>query len=279
MRINKYLAAAGVASRRDCDDLVEQGKVTINGRRAEIGQDVKDEDEVRLNGNPVKIKKNEYYMLNKPKGYICSVSDDKGRKTVLDLMPKGVGRIYPVGRLDYDSEGLLILTTDGALAQALTNPENEIPKTYIVKVEGTMTEADLNPIRSGVEITIADYVEKAPDGQKTQDGQKAQDGQTVRKPAEKAQAKTDRKPEKPQVRKYVTKKCKAHIIETNSAYTKVQITITEGKNREIRRMFAAIGKNVTLLKRIRIGDLAMRGLDRGAYRKLSQQEINYLHSL
>ncbi|MCD8285654.1 MAG: rRNA pseudouridine synthase [Clostridia bacterium] len=262
MRINKYLAAAGVASRRDCDTFVEQGKVTINGRRAEVGQDVKDEDEVRLNGNPVKIKKNEYYMLNKPKGYICSVSDDKGRKTVMDLMPKNVGRIYPVGRLDYDSEGLIILTTDGALAQRLTDPQNEVPKTYLVRVTGTLTEADLNPIRSGVEITLSDYVEKTPEGAV---------GEAARKPAKPQQ--------KPQVRKYVTKKCKCHIIETNTAYTKVQITITEGKNREIRRMFAAIGKDVTLLKRIKIGDLAMRGLDRGAYRKLTQQEISYLSSL
>ncbi len=261
MRINKYLAQAGVASRRDCDAFVEQGKVTINGRRAEIGQDVKDEDEVRLNGNPVKIKKNEYYMLNKPKGYICSVSDDKGRKTVMDLMPKNVGRIYPVGRLDYDSEGLIILTTDGDLAQRLTDPQNEIPKTYIVRVTGTMTEADLNPIRSGVEITLSDYVEKTPEGTPAK----------TTKPY-----KTE---SKPKTRKYVTKKCKAHIIETNTAYTKVEITITEGKNREIRRMFAAIGKDVTLLKRTKIGDLVMRGLDRGSYRKLTQQEISYLSCL
>ncbi|MCD8307901.1 MAG: rRNA pseudouridine synthase [Clostridia bacterium] len=264
MRINRYLAQAGVASRRDCDAFVEQGKVTINGRRAEVGQDVREGDEVRLNGNPVKIKKNEYYMLNKPKGYICSVSDDKGRKTVMDLMPKNTGRIYPVGRLDYDSEGLIILTTDGDLAQRLTDPQNEIPKTYLVRVTGTLTEADLNPIRSGVEITLSDYVEKTPEG-----------AEAPKKPAAKAS-----KPQpKPQVRKYVTKKCKAHIIETNSQYTKVQITITEGKNREIRRMFAAIGKDVTLLKRIKIGDLAMRGLDRGAYRKLTPQEVSYLSSL
>lgn len=171
-------------------------------------------------------------MLNKPKGYICSVSDDKGRKTVMDLMPQGAGRIYPVGRLDYDSEGLLIMTTDGELAQKLTHPSNEVPKTYLVKVEGTVTETALNPIRSGIEI----------------------DG-------------------------YVTKKCKAHIVETNKAYTKIHITITEGKNREIRKMFAAIGKEVMLLKRIKIGEISLRGLDRGSYRKLTVQEIDYLNSL
>lgn len=232
MRINKYLAAAGVASRRECDKLISEGRVKINGATANLGAEVSADDEVTVNGVVATVKKNEYYILNKPKGYICSVSDEKGRKTVLDLMPQGVGRIYPVGRLDYDSEGLLILTTDGEFAQKLTHPSNEVPKTYLVKIEGTLTETDLNPIRSGVEI----------------------DG-------------------------YVTKKCKAHIVETNKAYTKVHVTITEGKNREIRKMFAAIGKEVTLLKRIKIGELTLRGLDRGAYRKLSAQEVAYLNSL
>ena len=229
MRINKYLAASGVASRRECDKLIQEGKVKINGKQAQLGAEVGEDDQVSVNGTVVSVKKNEYYILNKPKGYICSVSDDKGRKTVMDLMPNGVGRIYPVGRLDYDSEGLLILTTDGALAQHLTHPSNEVPKTYLVKIEGTITENALNPIRSGIEI----------------------DG-------------------------YVTKKCKAHIVETNKEYTKIHITLIEGKNREIRKMFESIGKNVTLLKRIKVGELSLRGLDRGSYRKLSKQEIAYL---
>ena len=232
MRINKFLAACGVASRRECDKLVESGAVLINGKPAQIGADVGDDDVVTVNGSTVNVKKNEYYILNKPKGYICSVRDEKGRKTVLDLMPQGVGRIYPVGRLDYDSEGLLILTTDGALAQRLTHPSNEVPKTYLVKIEGTITEAGLNPIRSGVDIGG-----------------------------------------------YVTKKCKAHIVETNKEYTKIHVTITEGKNREVRKMFEAIGKEVTLLKRIKIGEITLRGLDRGAYRKLTKQEVAYLLSI
>lgn len=232
MRINKFLAAAGVASRRDCDKLISDGKVTVNGKTAKIGQEVGDGDAVLVEGKQVVLKKNEYYILNKPKGYICSVSDEKGRKTVLDLMPRNVGRIYPVGRLDYDSEGLLILTTDGELAQKLTRPSNEIPKTYLVKTEGTLKEADLNPIRSGIEI----------------------DG-------------------------YVTKKCRAHIVETNKNYTKIHVVLTEGKNREIRKMFAAIGKEVTLLKRIKVGEITLRGLDRGAWRKLSDREVAYLYDL
>ncbi len=232
MRINKFLAQAGVASRRECDNLIASGKVAVNGVTATLGQEISGDEDVTVNGNKVIIKKNEYYLLNKPKGYICSVSDDKGRKTVMELMPQSVGRIYPVGRLDYDSEGLLIMTTDGELAQKLTHPSNEVPKTYLVKIEGTINEQDLNPIRSGIEI----------------------EG-------------------------YKTKKCKAHIVETNKAYTKIHITITEGKNREIRKMFAAIGKEVSLLKRIKIGEITLRGLDRGAYRKLSAQEVAYLNSL
>ena len=232
MRINKFLAASGVASRRECDEMIKNGKVTVNGKRAVIGIEIGEDDEVKVDGVTVNVKKNEYYILNKPKGYICSVADDKGRKTVIDLMPEGVGRIYPVGRLDYDSEGLLILTTDGELAQHLTHPSNEVPKTYLVRVEGILTENDLNPIRSGLEI----------------------DG-------------------------YVTKKCKAHIVETNKSFTKVHVTLKEGKNREIRKMFAAIGKEINLLKRIKVGELTLRGLDRGAYRKLNRNEVNYLMGL
>lgn len=233
MRINKYLAQCGVASRRDCDKLVAEGHVTVNGRPADVGADVEEGDVIKVDGKVVTVKKNEYYILHKPKGYLCTVSDDKGRKTVMDILGSGVGRVYPVGRLDYDSEGLLILTTDGELAQHLTHPSNEVPKTYVVKVEGRLTEADLNPIRSGIEIEGG----------------------------------------------YVTKKCRAHIIETNRDFTRVEITLREGKNREIRKMFAAIGKEVTLLKRTKVGELSLRGLDRGAFRKLTPAEVAYLKSI
>ena len=150
----------------------------------------------------------------------------------MDFLPEGAGRVCPVGRLDYETEGLLILTNDGDLLYRLTHPMTEIPKTYLAKIEGTLTEKDLNPIRSGVEL----------------------DG-------------------------VLTKKCKAHIVETNKAYTKVEITITEGKNRQIRRRFESIGKNVELLRRIAIGQLKLRGLDRGEVRPLTEQEIVYLKNL
>lgn len=233
MRINKYLAQCGVASRRDCDRIISEGHVTLNGRVCGLGDDVADGDTVKVDGKQVAIKKNEYYLLHKPKGYLSTVSDDKGRKTVMDILGSGVGRVYPVGRLDYDSEGLLILTTDGELAQHLTHPSNEVPKTYLVKVEGRLTEDDLNPIRSGIEIEGG----------------------------------------------YVTKKCRAHIVETNRDFTRVEMVLREGKNREIRKMFAAIGKEVMLLKRTKVGELTLRGLERGSFRKLSPAEVEYLKSI
>lgn len=234
MRINKFLAEHGVASRRHADAIIEAGRVTVNGTTAVLGVNVEEGDEVTVDGVLVAQteKKEEYYIMNKPKGVICTVSDDRGRKTVMDLLPETVGRVFPVGRLDYETEGLLILTNDGDLAFRLTHPTTEIPKTYLVRVEGTLTEKDLNPIRSGVEL----------------------DG-------------------------VLTKKCKAHIVETNKAYTKIHVTITEGRNRQVRRMFEAIGKNVAFLKRISIGQLKIGGMDRGAIRPLTEQEVLYLKGL
>ena len=170
--------------------------------------------------------------MNKPKGVVCTVSDDRGRKTVMDFLPEGVGRVFPVGRLDYDTEGLLILTNDGDTAFRLTHPTSEVPKTYMARIAGTMTEKDLNRIRSGIEL----------------------DG-------------------------VMTKKCKAHIVETNKAYTKVHITITEGRNRQVRRMFEAIGRTVEFLKRVSIGKLKLTGLNRGEVRPLTEEEITYLKGI
>ena len=234
MRINKFLAEKGVASRRAADEMIANGRITVNGKIAAIGMDVSESDEVKADGNLIAQgePKLVYYVMNKPKGVVCTMNDDRGRKTVADLLPSGVGRVFPVGRLDYDTEGLLILTNDGDLAYALTHPSHEVKKTYLAKIEGTLTEKDLNPIRSGVEL----------------------DG-------------------------VLTKKCKAHIVETDKAYTKVHITISEGRNREIRRMFESIGKNVCFLKRIRLGTLVLSGLDRGAVRPLTELEIASLKSL
>ena len=234
MRINKFLAEQGIASRRMCDAIIAEGRVAINGKTAVPGDDVKASDTVMLDGKILSHKvKYEYYMINKPKGYVCTVKDDKDRKTVMQLLPAGAGRVFPVGRLDYDTEGLLLLTNDGELAFRLTAPQNEIAKTYLVRVEGAISEIQLNRLRAGVEI-------------------------------------------EPGV---VTKRCKLNVVETNKKYTKLHIVLTEGKNREIRKMFAAVGKEVKFLKRIRIGDLTLTGLDRGAVRKLTQEEVFYLKNL
>ena len=234
MRINKFLAEKGLASRRHADEMISAGRVKINGQLATLGANVEEGDEVMVDDVLVSMEetKLEYYIMNKPKGVVCTVSDDRGRKTVMDLLPEGVGRVFPVGRLDYATEGLLILTNDGDLAFRLTHPTAEIPKTYMARIEGTLTEKDLNPIRSGIEL----------------------DG-------------------------VLTKKCKAHIVETNKAYTKVHVTITEGRNRQVRRMFEAIGKNVEFLKRVSIGQLKLKGLDRGEIRALNEMEIAYLKGL
>lgn len=234
MRINKFLAEQGVASRRGSDQLIFEGRVKINGRLAVAGDNVEPSDTVELDGKILSHKvKYEYYLLNKPKGYVCTVSDEKDRKTVMQLLPEGAGRVYPVGRLDYETEGLLILTNDGDLAYRLTAPQNEIPKTYLVKIEGTIALSELNRLRSGVEI------EKG----------------------------------------VVTKKSKINIVETDKNFTKLHVVLTEGKNREIRKMFEVIGKHITFLKRIKIGDLTLSGLDRGKVRKLTPEEIYYLQNL
>ena len=234
MRINKFLAEQGVASRRGSDRLIFEGRVKINGRLAVAGDNVEPSDTVELDGKILSHKvKYEYYLLNKPKGFVCTVSDEKDRKTVMQLLPEGAGRVYPVGRLDYETEGLLILTNDGDLAYRLTAPQNEIPKTYLVKIEGRIALSELNRLRSGVEI------EKG----------------------------------------VVTKKCKINIVETDKNFTKLHVVLTEGKNREIRKMFEVIGKHITFLKRIKIGDLTLSGLDRGKVRKLTPEEIYYLQNL
>ncbi len=234
MRINKFLAEQGVASRRGSDEIIAEGRVTINGKTAKEGDDVSPSDVVELDGKMLSHKvKYEYYMLNKPKGCVCTVKDEKGRKTVMDFLPSSSARVVPVGRLDYDTEGLLILTNDGDLAFRLTSPKSEIPKTYLVRIEGGITEKELNRLRAGVEIE----------------------------------------------RGVVTKKCKIRILETNKSFTKLNVVLTEGKNREIRKMFEVVGKQVDFLKRVMIGELRLTGLDRGQARKLTREEVFYLQNL
>lgn len=234
MRINKFLANSGVASRRAADEMIKNGEVKINGKICAPGDDVDlGTDSVTVNGKVVSVVKNyDYYIMNKPKGYVCTVKDDKGRKTVMDLLPQKIKRLFPVGRLDYDTEGLLILTNDGDLTFKLTHPKNEVPKTYLVKTEKPVTDDDLQKLRSGV---IVDGIK--------------------------------------------TKKCNVRLVETTKSGSKLHITITEGRNRQVRKMIEAVNNNVDFLKRIKIGELVLSGLNRGEVRQLTAREVDYLLNL
>lgn len=235
MRINKYIASSGVTSRRNADKLVTEGRVKVNGKTVtELGFDVNENnDTVSVDGKKIAlINKYTYIMMYKPKGCVCSANDECGRKTVFDYVDVDK-RLFTVGRLDYDSEGLLLLTNDGALAQYITHPGNEIPKSYLVKVEGDIPEADLARLRNGV---------------------KLDDGS-------------------------LTARAKVRLKEIAGNVYSYDVTIFEGKNREIRRMFEAIGKEVIFLKRVAVGDLRLGGLSRGTYRYLTDKEIDYLKNL
>ena len=237
MRINKFLAECGIASRRNCETLVTAGRVKVNGKTVTmLATDVDPElDLVSVDEKPVKpIARHLYLALNKPKGYVCTTNDEFGRKTVMDFFEgKYPGkRIFPVGRLDYDTEGLLILTTDGDLSNRLMHPRNEIPKTYVAKIEGEIAESDLNKLRQGV---ILDGVK--------------------------------------------TKKCKVRLLGTENNVSRVEVVITEGRNRQVRRMFESINRDVIFLKRTAIGDLQLGGLYRGNFRELKENEIEYLKNV
>lgn len=233
MRINKYLASTGVASRRKSEEFVKQGRITINGKVVtDLAFDVSNKDVVCLDGNPITVKEYKYILMHKPKGYITSTSDEKGRKTVIDLLPAEYKGVKPIGRLDYDTEGLLLLTTDGDLANRLTDPNAEIEKTYQVKVEGKISESQLAVMRAGVVI----------------------DGIRL-------------------------KKCRIKVLEQLERHTKLEVKITEGKNRQIRKMFDAVGINVVFLKRVAIEEFKLGGLTRGTCRELKPHEVQYLLSL
>ena len=234
MRINKYIAGAGICSRRKAEEFILNGDVKVNGEvMTSLSFDVKETDKVCLKNVEISVLgKKDYVMLHKPKGYITACSDDKGRRTVMDLLPDCFKHLKPVGRLDYDSEGLLLLTNDGELGYALTHPSHGVPKKYIVRIEGQIKEGELAVIRKGV---VIDGVRLSP--------------------------------------------CKAVPILFDGKETKIEITIKEGRNREIRKMFEAIGKIVVFLKRTAIGELELGSINRGGHRELTQAEIDYLKTL
>lgn len=231
-RLNKYLADCGVGSRRECDKLIADGCVKINGKIASLGANVEENDSVSVNGRRVAPKtKNYYIMLHKPKGCVTTVKDDLGRKTVMDFVDIKA-RLFPVGRLDYDTEGLLILTNDGDVANKLTHPKNNVEKVYVARLSGSLTEAERQTLERGVEI----------DGRKTM-------------PA------------------------KVKILAKDEHHTRVEVTITEGRNRQVKKMFESVCKEVEFLKRVAEGELRLGGLQRGKYRFLNDREIEYLKGL
>ncbi|MBQ3311615.1 rRNA pseudouridine synthase [bacterium] len=153
IRLNKYIASAGVCSRREADNLIEQGKVTVNGKKVqELGFLVGDKDKVFVEGKFISPKKHEYYRFYKPAGYITTSNDEKGRKTIYDILPDNMRNLNPVGRLDKDSTGLLIMTNDGDLINKLTHPSVKVPKVYIVRIDGRINQNQIDMMACGIEI-------------------------------------------------------------------------------------------------------------------------------
>lgn len=232
-RLQKILAHAGIASRRACEQLILQGHVQVNGATVtELGAKADPlRDEVTVDFRPVRKETPVYLLLNKPKGYVTTVKDDAGRPTVMALLRGIDARVYPVGRLDFQSEGLLLMTNDGALAQRLTDPDHEIPKVYMVKVHGMPTKEQLDELRVGFRL----------------------DGRRL-------------------------KPCGIEVV-SREGNPWLQVTLTEGKNLQIRRMFAAMGHPVHKLRRVQFGPVYDATLKPGEWRPLAPNEVAALLSL
>ncbi|ARF18583.1 pseudouridine synthase [Sporosarcina ureae] len=234
-RLQKVLAQAGVASRRKSEKLILDGLVKVNGQvTTELGTKVSRMDTIEVEGVQLTKETPVYYLLYKPRGYISTVDDEKGRKTVMDLIPEVSQRIFPVGRLDYDTSGVLLMTNDGDFSYLMTHPKFEIKKKYVAKVKGIPSRDDLKKLETGIELD---------------------DGSTA--PARVKMTSSDKK--------------------TNSAI--VEITIHEGRNRQVRRMFDAINCPVQKLKREEFANLTTRGLNAGEARELTTHELKQLRVL
>ena len=215
------------------DFLIEAGQVKVNGKVASLGQTVADTDRITVRDKRIGPKQKLYYiMLNKPKGCVTTLKEDLGRKTFMYFIYNIKARLYPVGRLDYDTEGLLLFTNDGDLSNRLTHPRNEINKTYVCRISGILSESERVTLEKGVVI----------DGIKT------------------AHA-------------------KVKILEQDQHHTRCEVTIHEGRNHQVKKMFETVGKEVEFLKRVAIGDLRLGGLKRGEYRFLNDFEVDYLKNM
>lgn len=229
-RLNKYIASSGLCSRRKADELIESGVVNVNGKIVkELGFQVGPKDKVFVNKVLVHPKKLEYYKFYKPAGYITTSDDEKGRKTIYDVIPKELSELKPVGRLDKDSTGLLIMTNDGDLINQLTHPSVKVSKVYIVSVEGKVAVNDLETLYKGIEI------------------------------------------EKGKIA-YAD----AQIIEFDKNTTMLQVVLTQGLNRQIRKMFDFLGHPVVSLKRIQHATISLEGLKRGQIKPIKPAQIKDL---
>jgi 23S rRNA pseudouridine2605 synthase len=226
-RLNKVLAHAGVGSRRHCEELIAAGRVTVDGRAVrELGTKVEPEQHVAVDGQPIHAERSVYWLVNKPRGYLCTNFDPARRPLAIDLVPQVSQRVYTVGRLDEDSEGLLLLTNDGDLANRLMHPRFGVEKTYLVQVAGHPTREDQQKLHEGV--WLSDGHVKA---------------------------------------RHVKR------LKNQGESTWLKIVLSEGKNREIRRMLARLGHKVMRLKRIAIGPVQLGNLKSGKARKLTAPEL------
>lgn len=234
-RLQKVIANSGYTSRRKAEELISLGHVYVNDELiTELGFKVSGTDVISIDGNILnKDIKKEYYLLNKPREVICSVSDEVGRKTVVDIV-KTESRIYPVGRLDYDTTGLVILTNDGELANILMHPKHKVYKTYVAKIDGILNELDFKKIRNGILIDN---------------------------------------------RKLIVDYLKVKKIDKEKNTSLVEVTIHEGRNHIIRKLFEKLGYDVIKLHRSKLAFLTDKGISSGEYRELSLKEVKTLYSL
>ncbi len=235
-RLQKVISQAGVASRRHAEELITAGRVTVNGKTvSELGVKVEPgRDVVAVDGKPLAAEKKYYILLYKPRGIVTTLEDPEGRKTVRQLVADIPARLYPVGRLDYNTEGLLLLTNDGPLTHTLTHPSHNISKTYLAEVVGKPAEEKLDQLRIGIRLD---------------------DG--------------------------VTAPARIRLLEHDSDKntSRLEIIISEGRNRQVRRMCEAIGHPVDKLKRVKFAFLTLEGLRRGRFRHLSPDEVEELKAL
>ena len=236
MKLQKYMAMCGVAARRKCEEMIAQGRVSVNGVVRDVpGTTVDPGDVVTLDGEVIRPEEQKVVILyHKPAGEVCTVTDDRDRDTVMDHFRDLPERVYPIGRLDYDTEGVLLLTNDGALAQKLTHPSSEVDKVYLARISGRLSSEEVRRLRTGV----------------LMEGEER-----------------------------MTWPARVRIVREGDIYSDVIVIIHEGRNRQVRRMIAAVGHQVVLLRRVRFGPVDLGSLQRGEWRYLTEEETEKLRQL